>query len=370
MAILIFLFGCSSSDTTTKETEASEVETNTITFTVAQMKNIDISYDSLHKSHMPATIKVNGIIDVPPQNLVSVSMPLGGYLKFTKLLPGMHVRKGETIAVMEDQQYIQLQQDYLSAKSKMVYYESEFNRQKDLNENKASSDKVLAQAKMEYDQLKINIRGLAEKLHLLGINPASLNDQAISRTVYLKAPIDGFVSKVNVNAGKYVNPSDVLFELVNPEDIHLNLRVFESDFSKLSIGQKVNAYTNTHPEKKYECDIILISKDVLPDRSIEVHCHFDNYDNNLIPGMYMNAVIDLARSEVQVLPEESVLQYQGASYVIEARGKNTFDMLEVKTGASHEGVVEIKDGGALSGKLIVRNGAYTILMALKNKEEE
>jgi hypothetical protein len=35
------------------------------------------------------------------------------------------------------------------------------------------------------------------------------------------------VSKVNVNIGKYVNPSDVLFELINPDDIHLNLKVYE-----------------------------------------------------------------------------------------------------------------------------------------------
>jgi cobalt-zinc-cadmium efflux system membrane fusion protein len=60
---------------------------------------------------------VNGKIDVPPQNMVSISVPLGGYLKSTKLLEGMHISKGEVIAIMEDQQYIQLQQDYLTAKA-------------------------------------------------------------------------------------------------------------------------------------------------------------------------------------------------------------------------------------------------------------
>jgi cobalt-zinc-cadmium efflux system membrane fusion protein len=33
--------------------------------------------------------------------------------------------------------------------------------------------------------------------------------------------------KVNVNIGKYVTPSDILFEIVNPSDIHLALTVFE-----------------------------------------------------------------------------------------------------------------------------------------------
>jgi cobalt-zinc-cadmium efflux system membrane fusion protein len=30
-------------------------------------------------------LKLNGKIDVPPQNLVSISVPMGGYLKYTKL---------------------------------------------------------------------------------------------------------------------------------------------------------------------------------------------------------------------------------------------------------------------------------------------
>lgn len=42
-----------------------------------------------------------------------------------------------------------------------------------------------------------------------------------------------------MNIGKYVAPTDVLFELVNPDDIHLALTVFEKDFDKLFIGQKL-----------------------------------------------------------------------------------------------------------------------------------
>lgn len=53
-----------------------------------------------------------------------------------------------------------------------------------------------------------------------------------------------------MNIGKYVNPSDVLFELVNPKDIHVNLHVFEKDIVKLSIGQNLIVYTNSNPDKK------------------------------------------------------------------------------------------------------------------------
>jgi len=72
---------------------------------------------------------------------------------------------------------------------------------------------------------------------LININPRNLTENSISRSITLTAPFNGFVSKVNVNIGKYVNPTDVLFELVDPSEILLNLMVFEKDLTKLAIGQ-------------------------------------------------------------------------------------------------------------------------------------
>ena len=105
-------------------------------------------------------------MDVPPQNLVSISIPLGGYLRSTNLLTGTHVSKGQTLALMEDPQYIQLQQDYLTAKTKLVYAEKEYNRQKELNESKASSDKVFQQAQTEFNVQKILLKSLRGKIKI------------------------------------------------------------------------------------------------------------------------------------------------------------------------------------------------------------
>jgi hypothetical protein len=86
----------------------------------------------------------------------------------------MHISRGEIIAVMEDQQYIQLQQDYLTSKAHFSYLEKEFQRQKELNESKASSDKVFENAQAEYLTQKILIKSLSEKLKLISINPEGI----------------------------------------------------------------------------------------------------------------------------------------------------------------------------------------------------
>jgi len=374
--IFIIILGVtllSSCGSKTEESNSTQetIETN-VTLSDAQYKSANIQIGKLERKEIHSNLQLNGKIDVPPQNMVSVSTPFGGFLKSTKLLPGMHVKKGEIIANMEDQQYIQLQQDYLMAKSKLAYTENEYNRQKELNMSKASSDKVFQQTEMDFKTQKITLNALAEKLRLINVNPESLNESNLSRSINVYSSIDGFVSKVNVNIGKYVNASDVLFELINPEDIHLNLKVFEKDLEKLSIGQKLLAYNNNQPDKKHPCEIILISQDLSADRSAEVHCHFLDYDKTLFPGMYMNAEVELKLQNALTINDDAIVSHDGKDYVFVAKGARQFELTEIKKGANENGFSEIStvDNKDLSNAQIVTKGAYSLLMQLKNKSEE
>ncbi len=352
-----------------EKTEISLKE-NEVTLTDAQFKNAGIEITSLSEKSISTVLKINGKIDVPPQNMVSVSVPLGGYLRSTQLLPGMHIIKGQSIAVMEDQQYIQLQQDYLVSKSKLIYAEKETIRQKELNENQASSDKTTQFAQSELSGLQAMTNGLAEKLRMININPSTITATNISKKINIYATINGYVSKVNVNIGKYINPSEVLFELINPTDIHLNIKVYEKDIAKLKIGQKIIAFTNSEPNKKYNSEIILISKDVAADGTAEVHCHFEDYDKTLLPGMYMNAEVELKSLNSNSLPEECIVNFEGKDYIYIEIGKQKYEMTEVQIGEKENNFVRILNFKRLQNKKIVSKGAYTLLMKMKNTEEE
>jgi cobalt-zinc-cadmium efflux system membrane fusion protein len=365
----VLLGSCSENQqqTESQETELSQTQ---LTLTPAQLKNAALAFAKPQQKTMASMLKLNGKIDVPPQNMVSVSVPMGGYLKTTKLLPGMHVNKGEVIAVIEDQQYIQLQQDYLLTKAKIVYAKLEYERQLELNQSKAASDKVFQLATAEYNTLKITLSALAEKLKLIGKNPTSINENNISRSINIYAPINGFVSTVNVNIGKYVSPTDVLFELVNPEDIHLAITVFEKDLAQLFVGQRVVAYTNNNPAKKHEAEVLLIGKNLTNERNTEVHCHFENYDRLLIPGTYMNAEIQVNAKNSLVLPEEAIVRYNNKQYAFIQKTTYQFEMVELQTGVAENGDVVLLNAQDFAKQNFVVKGAYTLLMALKNKPEE
>ena len=370
IATLCVITSCGNKTPTEETADSTVVESSVANLTEKQVQSIGITTGTLEQRSFSTILKVTGKVDVPPQNLISVSVPLGGYLKSSHLIPGMFVRKGEIIAIIEDQQYIQLQQDFLTTQSKISFLENEYQRQKDLNQSKASSDKVFQQAEMELKTQKILVKSLAEKLKLAGINPEKLNENSISKSINIYSPISGYVSKVNVNIGKYISPTDVMFELVNTSDIHLALKVFEKDLDKLNIGQKVTAYTNTYPDKKYPCEILLIGKSLSEERNTDVHCHFEVYDKALIPGTYMNAEIAITNAKSYVLTEDAIVRFENKYYVFLKKTATQFEMVEVQIGNTEKGFTEIIKTENLNSQTFVIKGAYSLLMSLKNKSEE
>ncbi len=367
--LAILLFACSSKKT---EPVAKEEEpADKITLTDEQLKNAGVETGVVQKLLLNSELKVNGLVDVPPQNIVSVSFPLGGYLKTTRLLPGMHVNKGEVIGIMEDQSLVQLQQDYLVAVARLQYLEKEFERQKLLNENNVNADKIYQQAQADYTSQKVLVKGYSEKLRLISINPDKLNENTISRSVPVYSPINGFVSKVNVNIGKYVNPSDVLFELINPDDMHATLTVFEKDIAKVKPKQQVLVTFVDEPGTDYACEVLLVTKNVDENRSALVHCHFEKQPERLLPGMFLNARIKVSNAEALAVPDEAVVRFGNTQYVLELTGKNTFSLVQVETGISENGKVEISSKAVdLLGKTIITKNPYPVLSAMKNTAEE
>lgn len=364
---IISFAACSQRPENDPATQGTATEA-TVILTDAQLKNTNIRTAPAVKEMVSSKLKVHGLIDVPPQNLVSVSVPLGGYLKESHLLPGTHVRKGEPIAVIEDRQYVELQQEYLTASARLKFADEEFKRQRDLNISKATSDKVFQQVTAEHTAQKIQVKALYEKLKLIGTDPDRLSEENLSRSITVASPIDGYVTKVNANIGKYVKPEDVLFELVNPNDLHLDLKVFEKDIEDVFIGQEVTAYTNNRPDKKYPCEVILVGKDLTEDRSLEVHCHFKNADPSLIPGLYMNADLSIRKADAYVFPADAVVRHDDRSYVFKAINKNRFEMIEVESKPLADGRTEIvwqQDLPAESDQFVME-GAYTLLMTLVN----
>jgi len=374
---LAFLFtavlfaSCGSKTEETKQEEHHEEATSVVELTPEQVKIINLKLGKIVMKDLSGAIKVNGMLDVPPQNLVSISAPMGGFVKSTELLQGMKVNKGQAIVVMQHPDYIQMQQDFLETKSQLEYLEIEYKRQQELSKDNVNSQKTLQQAKSQYESMLAKNAGLKSKLMMLGINGDKLTSQTIQNTISISSPISGYVTHVNVNIGMYVNPTDVMFKIVDTEHLHAELTVFEKDVPKIKIGQKVR-FTLANETDERTATVYLIGREISDDRTVRIHCHLDKEDLDLLPGMYLKAYVEAGTQNLPAIPNEAIVNFEGKDYVfITEKEANHFKMLEVTKGISELGFTEVEMKDGLSNEsLIVVNGAYDILAKMKNSEED
>lgn len=365
--------GQSSTQTTDAENADSNAVALSVTLTEMQVKNAGIVLGQVSTQPINQKIKASGKLDVPPQNLNSISAPYGGFLKSTNLLQGMHVHKGDIVAVMEHPDYIQLQQDYLENKSQLTYLKTELERQQELAKEEINSKKTLQKAKAEYETMHARVQGLRAKLELIKIDVNKLEQGTIQKTINLIAPINGYVTKVNTNIGAFVTANTVLFELVDTEHLHAEVSVFEKDLGTVKIGQQV-AITLANETKTRLAKVYLIGKEITDDRTVRVHCHLNEEDNTLIPGMYLTAYIDVQAQGENALPDDAVVNHEGKSLVFElvenASGQFKFVPIEVTVLGTENGYTAIQASTPLTAKKLVTNGAYKVLSAMMNTPEE
>jgi len=354
-----------------KDTAAAvEKKSNEVVLSAEQFKSIKIQLGSVENRSLSGNIKANGMLDVPPQNLVSISAPLGGFVKSTELLQGMHVKKGQIVVVLEHPDYIQLQQDYLDNKNQLEFLEQEYNRQQDLSKENVNALKALQHSKSTYLSTKAKVEGLKAKLKLVNINPAEIESGEIKNSVNVISPISGFVSQVNVNIGMHVNPTDVMFRIVDTEHVHAEAQVFEKDIPKLKVGQLAHILLSNENKERL-AKVFLIGKEITAERTVRVHCHLEGEDANLIPGTYFSAIIETGLSSVAALPIQAIVNFEAKHFVFVEMdaAKHRYELLEIKTGASDGGYMEVNTSLNEFKNKIVVNGAFELLNTLKNVEE-
>jgi cobalt-zinc-cadmium efflux system membrane fusion protein len=235
-----------------------------------------------------------------------------------------------------------------------------------------NSKKILQKAKTDFEVVQARVNGLRAKLELINIDEAKLEKGAIQKTVALTSPINGYVTKVNVNIGAFVTANTVLFEIVDTEHLHAEISVFEKDIQHIKIGQKV-AFTLANENQERFAKVHLIGREISEDRTVRVHCHLNQEDKDLLPGMYLTAYIDVKAITNNALPNNAFVDFEGKSYVFLLSKKQndsyTFIRVEVEKIGKENGLTAFTSNQDLNNKEIVTEGAYKLLSAMMGGEE-
>jgi cobalt-zinc-cadmium efflux system membrane fusion protein len=379
--ILFFIQNCGSTiKEEPKEDEHSESK-ETVKITEAQMKAVDIRLGRYEKRNLRNTVKASGVLELPPQNKANVSAMLGGTIKSILVIEGDFVKEGATLALLEHPQFVELQQKYLETLNDFRFLKQDYEREKKLYSENISSGKEFQRTEADYRSMSSKLNSLKAKLEMLGLNISEVENGSISTTIPIKAPIHGYVRKIEVNIGTYVEPQREMFEIVDNHHIHIDLLVYENDISKIKKGQKVNFKVSNLQGKELQAKIFAVGKAFEDDlKAVRIHAEIENQDDNLIPGMYVDGRIVVDDYEANSLPETALIREGESSFIFvktdedsdETEGHNdseehdtnedthfNFKKVSVKTGATDNGFTEVIPLEDLSeNALVVVYGAY------------
>jgi len=354
---------------------AAPVNPDEVSVSAAQMQAAGIETGTFARQNMTTEVQANGTVEVPPQNRVSIAAVLGGYVQAVHVLAGQYVAAGAVVATLRAPEYLTLQQQYLQSKARVRFLSEELERQRILDVEDVGAKRKLQQARADYATEQATLRATAAQLRLLGLSLARLDAGAIVPSVPLTTPIAGYVKAVNINPGQYVGPQDVLVEVLNRDDLHLELRVFEKDVAKVKVNQKILfKIQNANRDEEMAARVFLVGQAFDDNaRTVRVHAHLEPERRDLLPGQFVAARIQTAGARVRTLPETALIQAGEVSYIFrrvgQESGRTAFRRLKVRASQPQHGDVAVTLLDPLPDTTqLVRKGAYFLDAELRKGE--
>lgn len=323
--------------------QSEEHDENEIHLTSEQVKSASIESNLIEKKNIREKIEVTGTIEVPPQSKATIYAPLEAFVYNSELLPGDMVKKGQTIAVLQHPNFIELQNSYLQALNNLKVAKLDYERKKMLLENDITSKKSYQAAEGSYVSAKSLVSSYAAQLKMAGLSPSSVATNGIQQYVYVKAPISGYVVESNLNKGMFLAANSLMMEIIDNDHMHAELNVFGTDIGKIKKGDDF-VFQPSGIDDNFKGKIKLISQKINNQtKTVNVHGHFEDEDKRLKAGMFISAQVMLAEGKmVNAVPEEAVIENEGENFIFIQKSAEEFVPVEVTLGANDNGFVEIK----------------------------
>lgn len=281
------LTACNSSSDKQTVASQSQAADSLVVETLADTLQVD-GVTSATAIASPASY--NGTLVIPPHNFATVSLTMGGIVKNTSILPGTFVKKGAVLAVLENPEFISLQQSYLDSRAQLEYLEAEYKRQQALSKEEAASQKKCQQSKAEYLSMKSRVQAAAAQLGLLDINAESLLSSGIRPYLEVKSPISGYVGNVQMNLGKHIAAGDPLCDVIDKSQTMVKLIAYEKDLASLKVGSIVQFRVNGLGNHTFHATLVSVGQQVDDmSRSLEMYAVIKDASPLFRPGMYVTA---------------------------------------------------------------------------------
>ncbi len=363
--------------------DSAAAPSDEVVLTPDQVRLAEIQTGRVEYRNLSQTLLVNGRVMAGAQNRVTISALQGGFVRQVALLPGQAVRKGQVLARIENPDLIQVQQDYAENRARLTYLETDYARQQELSRENVGTLKVFQQTSADLNVTRARLSALAQRIRRVGLSPEQAVKGQFVSTYAVTSPINGIITDVPTNLGQYVQPADVIAQLIGTEGLYAELTVFEKDLNSIREGQRVRVrIAGVRPSggqgQEHFARVHLINRTVENDRSVRVLARFENAGGTrlLRPNASLQATLELGNSQTPALPEGAIVASEGTDYIFvqqaNQQANTPYKAIPVRRGVTQNGfsAVVLPNGFSVAQTPVVVRGAYSLLSQWKGGGEE
>ncbi|MCF8362529.1 MAG: efflux RND transporter periplasmic adaptor subunit [Prolixibacteraceae bacterium] len=346
--ILLVSISFASCDQTTNNDEATKTDDTTIQFTRQQFEATDMKIDNPKVRTINNTIRTNGYIKPSPDGVAKINAVIPGIINGLKHSEGTYIKQGEILFRVSGREVVNVQNNYVKACSDFDYAQTELDRISKLVDDQITAQKELTNAKNIFKIAKAEKKSLEAILNLMHLDPTRVEQGNISAQYKVPAPIGGYLSKLNIDNGQYIEPQNNAAIIVDNKKLQLVLNVFEKDIRNLSPGQTVLFYDPDRKSDKQKATITSIGRSINQDtKTIPCVSKIENIEEKmLMNGMYAECEVIIDSRKVNTLPQEAIITENTDTFVLvkanEEDNKITFNKVKVDIGSTSAGYTEVK----------------------------
>lgn len=277
-----------------------------------------------------------GIGSLEAVHQVTISPEVGG--RVTKILftAGAAVKTGDPLVQLNDDPD---RGDLASYQAQAHMAEVTLARNSQLAQRSYATQETVDQNRMQLEQMQA----------------MTAKTEAIIAQKLVRAPFSGRLGVRQVNLGQYLNPGAPIVTLTDLAHLYINFTLPSQQRAEIKLGQKVNVTADAFPGRVFTAEITTIEPQIKADtRTIAVQATMANPNEELLPGMFVNAAVVLPPQPDQVVVPETAVDYTlygDSVYVIRQDGTDgsgkpvlSAHRVPVKTGARWGNNVAILSG--------------------------
>lgn len=332
-------------------------KTNTIVFTKEQSWKIDFATEKVVKEPFGQVIKTTAQIQSAQGDEILISAKTNGIVLISdsNVLEGKSVNEGQTIfsisgsGMAENNSSVR----FAEAQNNFEKAQADYERLKELANDKIVSEKELLNAKNQYDNTKAVFENLQNNFSASGEK--------------VKSTLTGFIKQVLVKNGQYVEAGQPLVLVSQNKTLVLHAEVQQKYAPYLGSIYSANIRT-VNDQKSYALEelngkILSFGRSANSDNYlIPVNVQIDNKDSFISGGfveLYLKTITSL---QAVTVPNSALIEEQGAFFVFVQITPELFEKREIKTGVTDGVKTEVLNGINENERVVIK-GAILVKLA-------